>query len=104
MVASRRFFLISLGVLAGILILYGLLRWKFGPFLPAVVDKNLPDFVMFAAVGIMLWNRKQRSDEAKAEAERARVAKEAEEARAVEAEEPPAEVNAEVDAKADAKD
>jgi hypothetical protein len=100
MKVSRKFFLISLGSLAGILIVYGLLRWKFGAFLPAAVDKNLPDFIMFAAVGIMLWNRKQRSDETKAEAERKRV-------EAAAAEEAAAEVGgsqeASDDSKADAK-
>jgi hypothetical protein len=79
---SRRFFLISLSVMAGVLIIYGLLRWKFGAFLPAAVDKNLPDAIMFGAVAIMLVNRKQRSDETKAaaaaEAERKRLEEEAE--------------------------
>ncbi len=70
---SRRFFLVGLGSLAGFLVIYGLLRWKFGPFLPEPIDKNLPDFVMVAAVGVMLWNRKILKDEAKAEAERKRL-------------------------------
>jgi hypothetical protein len=87
---SRRFFLISLSVMAGVLIVYGILRWKFGAFLPAAVDKNLPDAIMFAAVAIMLVSRKQRSDEAKAaaaaEAERKRLEEEAAEARQVVAE------------------
>jgi hypothetical protein len=86
---SRRFFLISLSVMAGVLIVYGLLRWKFGAFLPAAVDKNLPDVIMFAAVAVMLINRKQRSDETKAaaaEAERKRLEEEAAEARKVGAE------------------
>jgi hypothetical protein len=80
---SKKIFQIGLGSLAGILIVYGLLRWKFGAFLPPAVDKNLPDFVMFAAVAVMLWNRKIRSDEAKAEAERKRLEQEAAEAREV---------------------
>ena len=78
---SKRIFLIGLGVLAALLLLYGILRWRFGPFLPAAVDKNLPDAIMFAAVGVMLWNRKIRSDEEKAaafaKAERKRLADEA---------------------------
>jgi hypothetical protein len=74
---SKKVFMIGLGALAGILLLYGGLRWKFGAFLPAAVDKNLPDFVMFAAVGVMLWNRKIRKDEDKAEAERKRLEAEA---------------------------
>jgi hypothetical protein len=88
---SKKIFLIGLGVLAGILLLYGGLRWKFGPFLPEAIDKNLPDFVMFAAVGVMLWNRKIRKDEDKAEAERERLEVEAAEARRVAAEDTAAE-------------
>jgi hypothetical protein len=83
---NRRFFQILLIVLAAILIIYGLLRYKFGAFLPAAVDKNLPDVIMFSAVGIMLWNRKQRNDEKKAEAERKRLEVEAAAARYVDAE------------------
>ena len=74
---SKKLFLWGLGGLAALLLLYGSLRWKFGPFLPPVIDKNLPDFVMFAAVGVMLWNRKIRKDEDRAEAERKRLEEEA---------------------------
>jgi len=70
MVPSKRIFLWGLGGLAGILLLYGLLRWKLGVFLPPVIDKNLPDAVMFLAVGVMLWNRKIRKDEEKKAAEK----------------------------------
>jgi hypothetical protein len=77
MAPSKKIFQIGLGVLAGILLLYGGLRWKFGAFLPPAVDKNLPDVIMMAAVGVMLWNRKLRKDEDKAraaaEAERKRL-------------------------------
>jgi hypothetical protein len=86
MVPSKKIFLIGLGVLAGILLVYGLLRWKFGPFLPPTIDKNLPDFIMFCAVGVMLWNRKIRSDEDKAAAEKKRIELEAEAARQAEVE------------------
>jgi hypothetical protein len=88
---NRRFFQIVLGILAAILIIYGFLRYKFGAFLPAAVDKNLPDVIMFSAVGIMLWNRKQRNDEKKAEAERKRIEEEAAAARYVDAEDTAAE-------------
>jgi hypothetical protein len=74
---SKRAFTISLIVLAVILVAFGLLRMKFGQFLPASIDKNLPDTVMFAAVGIMLWNKKLRNDEQKAEKERKRLEEEA---------------------------
>ncbi|MGA2544955.1 MAG: hypothetical protein ABSF43_00250 [Rectinemataceae bacterium] len=83
---NRRFFQILLIILAAILIIYGFLRYKFGAFLPAAVDKNLPDVIMFSAVGIMLWNRKQRNDEKKAAAERKRLEEEAAAARYVDAE------------------
>ena len=69
---SKRFFLIGLGVLAGVLLLYGLLRMKFGPFLPEAVDKNLPDVIIFAAVGVMLWNRQIRKDESERERRKSR--------------------------------
>ena len=43
---NRRFFLICLGVLAFVLLAYGLLRMKFGAFLPPKIDENLPNAVM----------------------------------------------------------
>jgi hypothetical protein len=74
---SKRAFMIALGVLTVVLLAFGLLRMKFGQFLPASIDKNLPDVVMFGAVGIMLWNKKLRNDEEKAEKERKRQEEEA---------------------------
>jgi hypothetical protein len=87
MKAGKKLFYILLGALAALLLAYGLLRMKIGPFLPAAIDKNLPDVVMFSAIGIMLWNRKILSDEKKAEAARLQAEREAEDARRVEAEE-----------------
>lgn len=88
---NRRFFQILLVCLAAVLIIYGFLRYKFGAFLPTAVDKNLPDVIMFAAVGIMLWNRKQRNEEKKAEIERKRMEEDAAAARNVDAEDTAAE-------------
>ena len=62
---NRRFFLICLGALAFILLAYGLLRMKFGPFLPPKIDENLPNAVIVGAVAILLWNRKLRGEGAK---------------------------------------
>ena len=84
---SKRFFQITLIVLAGILILSGIFHKSYETLLPAAVVKNFPDVIMFAAVGILLWNRKQRNDEKKAEAERKRLEAEEAAARAVDAEE-----------------
>jgi len=74
---NRRFFTICLGILAFILIAYGLLRLKFGPFLPAKIDQNVPNAVMVGAIAILLWNRKLRGEAEKAEAERKRLEVEA---------------------------
>jgi hypothetical protein len=82
---KKKFFYIGLIFLAVVLIAYGLLRSKFGPFLPESIDKNLPNAVMFAAVGIMLWNRKILGDERKAAAARKLEEEEAEAARQAEA-------------------
>jgi phage tail protein X len=67
---GKKFFLIVLACLAAILVAFALLRMKFGPFLPKVIDDSLPDVVMFAAVGVLLWNRKILGDEKKADAAR----------------------------------
>ena len=83
---SRRMFTIALAILAGVLLSYGLLRLKFGVFLPPTIDQNLPDAIVIAAVGILLWNRKLRGDAEKAEAARKRQVAEAAAARRVEAE------------------
>jgi len=61
---------------------------KFGHFLPPFIDKNLPDFIMFCAVGVMLWNRKIRKDETKAAAEKKALEEEAAAAKSVDAESP----------------
>ncbi len=74
---NRRFFTICLGILAFILLAYGLLRMKFGAFLPAKIDQNIPNAVMVGAIAILLWNRKLRGEAAKAEAERKRLEREA---------------------------
>jgi hypothetical protein len=83
---GKNFFFIVLIALAAILVAYGLLRNRFGPFLPAAIDKNLPDVIMFSAVGIMLWNRKILGDEKKAAAARKLEEEEAAAARKVEGE------------------
>jgi hypothetical protein len=85
---GKRFFYILLGALALILVAFGLLRAKYGPFLPPEVDKNLPDVVMFSAVGIMLWNRKILGDEKKAAAARKLEEEEAAAAKRAEAADP----------------
>ncbi len=98
---NRRFFLICLGALAFVLLAYGLLRMKFGPFLPPKIDENLPNAVIVGAVAILLWNRKLRGEAQKAEAERKRQEAEEAAARSVEAE-PPSE-GLEDEAKAETK-
>ena len=67
---GKNLFYVLLGVLVVVLIAFGLLRSKYGAFLPPAIDKNLPDVIMFSAVGIMLWNRKVLGDEKKAAAAR----------------------------------
>jgi len=81
---TKNFFTIILGSLVVILLAFGLLRMKFGPFLPATIDKNLPDAVIVAAIGIMLWNRKILADEKKAEEARKKEEEEAEAAKRAE--------------------
>ena len=76
----KRFFLIVLGSVCGLLIVYGILRAMFGAFMPKWFDQGLPDFVVITAVAVALWNREIRDKDAKAakaaraEAERARQA------------------------------
>lgn len=72
---DKKFFTILLGCLVVILIVFGVLRMKLGAFLPAVIDKNLPDAVIVAAIGIMLWNRQILNQE-KREAEARKKAEE----------------------------
>lgn len=72
---DKNFFTILLGVLTVVLLIFGILRWKLGQFLPDVIDKNLPDAVIVAAVGIMLWNRQILNQEKK-EAEARKKAEE----------------------------
>jgi hypothetical protein len=74
---TKRFFLIVLLAITVIFIGYGLIRWKFGPILPPVIDKNLPDVLVFACIAIMMWNRKLRSDEEKAAAAKKKLDEEA---------------------------
>ena len=83
---SKKFFQITLIVLAAILILSGIFHSQYEKLLPPAVIKNFPDVIMFAAVGILLWNRKQRNDEKKAAAERKRLEEEAAAARSVDTE------------------
>ena len=86
---NKRFFTICLGVLAFILLAYGLLRMKFGVFLPTKIDENIPNGVMVGAIAILLWNKKLRNEAEKAEAEQKRLKQEAadaDEARTVEGE------------------
>jgi hypothetical protein len=80
---DKKFFTIILGVLVVVLLVFGALRWKLGQFLPDVIDKNLPDAVIVAAVGVMLWNRQILNQEKK----EALAKKAAEEAAAAEREE-----------------
>ena len=83
---NRTFFLICLSGLAAILLIFGFVRMKIGPFLPPQIDQNLPNAVIIGAIGIMLWNRKLRTEAQKAEAERKRIEIEAAAARQVEEE------------------
>jgi hypothetical protein len=65
---TKKHFTIMLGALAGLLLVFGVTRMIVrGPFLPELIDKNLPDAIIFAAIGILLWNRKLRSNDEKAE-------------------------------------
>ncbi len=82
---SKRFFLIAVAAILVVFVAYGILRMKFGPLLPTVIDKNLPDALIFICVGMMLWNRKLRSDEGKAAADKKRADDEAAAAKPVEA-------------------
>jgi hypothetical protein len=72
---DKKFFTILLGALVVILLAFGILRMKLGAFLPAVIDKNLPDAIIVVAIGIMLWNRQILNQEKK-EAEARKKAEE----------------------------
>jgi hypothetical protein len=75
---SKRFFYAALAVLAAILVGFTAAREIWGSFLPSVIDENLYNGVIVAVLGLFLWNRKIRSDEAKEAAiEEARKAEEA---------------------------
>jgi hypothetical protein len=67
---SRKTLLIMLGALGVILIGYGVLQAIFGNILSESAGKNLSDIIIFAALGIFLWNRKLLKDEKMAAAER----------------------------------
>jgi len=68
--------------LAGVLILYGVVKlvWKvnFGPF----IEENLPNAVFIGAAAIFIWNRTLWNKEKKAREEEAAKKKEQEEAAA----------------------
>ena len=83
---NRTFFLVCLIGLAAILLIFGFVRMKIGPFLPPQIDQNLPNAVIIGAVGILLWNRKLRTEAQKAEEERKRIELEAAAARQVQEE------------------
>jgi|GEM_PF-2872156 len=80
---TKKQFSIALFALVIILVLFGLARMKFGQFLPAFIDKNLPDAIIVIAISIMLWNRQilaqeRKEIEAKKKAEEAAAAEKAE--------------------------
>jgi hypothetical protein len=82
---GKNLFYIILGALALILAALGLFHAQLERILPQnLVEKNLPDFIMFAAIGVLLWNRKILGDEKKAAEARKREEEEA--ARAKQAE------------------
>ena len=68
---GKKFFYIVLGSMALILIALGLLHSQLEQILPQkLIEKDLPDFIMIVAIGVLLWNRKILGDEKKAEAAR----------------------------------
>lgn len=81
---GKPFFYILLGLLAAILVALGLLHTQIESIFP-VKANDIADFIMFAAVGIMLWNRKVLGDEKKAAAARKKEEEDAAAARTVEA-------------------
>ena len=72
---TKKVFTIMLLALVVILVAYGLARMKFGPFLPDRIDRGVPDGIIVAAIGIMLWNRQILAQEKK-EAEARKKAEE----------------------------
>jgi len=74
---TPKHFSIALACLAAILATYAILRGFLGPFLPKAIDDNLPNAVIIAALGIFLFNRKLRADEAKAAAAEVKTAADA---------------------------
>jgi hypothetical protein len=62
---SKRFFYAALGVLAAVLVGFTLARELRGPFLPPKIDENLYNGVIVAVLGLFLWNRQIRNQEAK---------------------------------------
>ena len=85
---GKTFFYILLGVLTAILIALGLLHTQIEKIFYPVKPNDIADFIMFAAVGIMLWNRKILGDEKKAAAARKLQEEEEAAARQVKAEDP----------------
>lgn len=85
---GKTFFYILLGVLTAILIALGLLHTQIEKIFYPVKANDIADFIMFAAVGIMLWNRKVLGDEKKAAAARKLQEEEETAARQVKAEDP----------------
>ncbi len=82
---GKNLFYIILGALALILAALGLFHAQLETILPQnLVEKNLPDFIMFAAVGVLLWNRKILGDEKKAAEARKREEEEAAQAKQAE--------------------
>jgi hypothetical protein len=62
---SKRSFYTALAALAAILVGFTAAREIWGAFLPPIIDENLYNGVIVAVLGLFLWNRKIRSDEAK---------------------------------------
>jgi hypothetical protein len=67
---SKRFFYILLAIMAAMLIALGFWGAQLERILSPWIVKNLPDCIMFAAVGILLWNRQILNKEKKAAAAR----------------------------------
>ena len=69
---------IALYVLAGLLILFGILKLGLGMNLGPLIEENVSNVTIFGAVTIFFWNRHILSEQKKAE-EAEKAAKEAEE-------------------------
>ena len=86
---GRKAFYFILGGLALLLIVTGLLHNQLERILSKnLIEKDLPNGIMFVAVGVMFWNRKIRKDETKAAAENKALEEEAAAAKSVDAESP----------------